>query len=418
MRTWLRASVLGAALVGALAAQAPGVGPRSDEGKTTIEWVAKALRRLGEGDLADRLEKDFAAGTVRFGKTDDPSTTAETGGGRITINEIYESEGARVKPERPWPVGRTAIVPLAAGIVHEYRHLAQKDPELKPEFEDPAWRDQESALFRWTWKLRDELEAAAGLPAGPERTKKLQEIFDLLQGIRSEATTAQNGLAEYEKEGWVTPGQQWMFSLIADQCVELLHRIGAIEAGLRDAGLPPAKPSLAGPVWVLTGVSVWPEDDDYVRERRASEYQVEGRVVPGSSRHTWLNPYAEPKKRFALKVTWDAPPPVLKPGETLVLTAHANDIGCANVEPHEGWLTFDPAFWISEDGAKWEWRGRFEFDRKDGYDGYVCPGTNVTVQFRHTVPSGGGTWLCLNIATGNTSWSKTVTYAYRLVEKP
>lgn len=203
------------------------LGAQSTEGGRTIERIAFTLKRLGEDQLAERLQADFKAGRVKFGKLYDYVViqnlhdTAEVRAGRggwggastntMTINERYEATNrAGERPERK----SSSLVSLASTMVHEYVHMGQDRPAHTAAFEEPATRAQEKAMARWLDRLeREALEAS-----GPDRAVRMAEVKGLLAHLESELGGLKDLTNRGVSQGFIRAETTWGWD-------ELLQRV-------------------------------------------------------------------------------------------------------------------------------------------------------------------------------------------------
>lgn len=203
---------------------------QSAEGHRTIELLANTLKRLGEDKLAVRLQADYKAGRVKFGKLYDYGVienlhdTAEVKAGRggwggastntMTINARYEATSrAGERPDRK----SSSLVSLASTMVHEYAHMDQDRPAHTAAYEEPAMRAQENAVSRWL----DKLEREAQETSGPDRAARMAEVKGLLLHLESELGGLKDLTTKGVDAGFIQAGTAWRWDSLAQRLREV-----------------------------------------------------------------------------------------------------------------------------------------------------------------------------------------------------
>ena len=217
-----------------------GLWGQSKDAQRTIDLIASTLDQLGEKALATRLKADFKSGRVKFGKLYDYGViqnlhdTAEVKAGAMgwgdattntmTINDRYESTALPAeRPERK----ASSLLMLASTMVHEYVHMGQKHPDLKPEFEEPAYRAQEVAISNWINLLETESRKASG----PDRSTRLGEIKGLLDHISGEIAGLKDATTRGVASGFIRKATTWNWDALSAKLKQVNQGITALKAG-------------------------------------------------------------------------------------------------------------------------------------------------------------------------------------------
>lgn len=153
----------------------------------------------------------------------------------------------------------------------------------------------------------------------------------------------------------------------------------------------------ASTFWVLSSVKLWSDNPDF--EKVKKQYQespagVIGKVSPGLSLHSWVNPNRSGAKTV-LSVTWNAPAPQLKPGEDIIVAANAADAGCDSNAGEGDFVFFNMNLFGSHDGKAWE------LVSSGGPDFYANPFKQDTRVFKLPVPKTAYKQLLLKVESGN-----------------
>lgn len=216
---------------------------QSAEGARTIGLIAGTLKRFGEVELAKRLEADYKAERVKFGKLYDYGVienlhdTAEVKAGRggwgdastntMTINARYEATSrAGERPERR----ASSLVSLASTMVHEYVHMGQNRPAHTAAYEEPATRAQEEAIGRWL----DHLEREAREASGGDRANRMEEVKGLLLHLESELGGLKDLTAKGVEAGFIQAKTAWRW----DELIQRAREVRALASAPQSSGQP------------------------------------------------------------------------------------------------------------------------------------------------------------------------------------
>lgn len=293
-------------------------------GDQTVRMIARTLDRLGEKAIAKRLIQDYTqTHRVRFTDLGGDGVNAETGANRQGVNTMDLDESMlkiadlqRLLNVRPYG-DSSPLVSAAVTIFHEYQHMDQKSPKNTPKFEDPAWRATDQALTRWIKNLESEWSNLKQAPASPDRTKRLQEVTDLLKRLLAESATLKDGVLANEKNGSLTKGLKWGFDGSAT-------RIRSVLASISKAAPAVAATPKPGKGWLLVEVV------DYPLKGEPGNYNITyGRGAIGMG-------WALGSDVFGFRCSWSEPPKEIRPGDrvsldlSIAITANAGDQYSAN----------------------------------------------------------------------------------------
>lgn len=428
MRT-TRASTL--CLSALLLALGPAVvmGQKPSDAAHSVELVAKTLERFNESVLADRFRADFATNRVRFDETEAGTNASVTGTGGPETNVLHLPPSMaelhkRVKPDRPYnPNSSVDLVGLSLTLVHEYVHMDQQNPDMTPEFEDPAWRKTEEALVRWSGKIAGELDMAATASKSPDRTAKLQELADLLRLLRSASGSLDVGAVQggavpgwgewvgslFQAHNFLTPGQSWQFGSTTHWIEQMLRRIQEVEPGIVPDDLLPDVKVPAGGAWVQTRVGVWSDNptlQNYIDEARVGPYQVNQVVAPGVVRVHSVNPFLEGAPVDSMEIRWSVPA-MVSPGEPLKFTATGRDTG-STLTPRGSFVQCEPSIYMSSNMTDWSGHA---INR--GALVHTAGQEAQTKTWELPTPAkGAATVFSLHLSAGSGFWGKYVDYWY------
>jgi len=196
----------------------------------TIRWLAKTLKRMGEDATAKRLMDDyFVKKTVRFRFIHSADGNAETDPGRPNVMVLSDAllniaEADRLLQKNPYS-DRSPLISGALTVMHEYVHVDQQNPQNFPQWEDPAWHVSDQALANWVARLEKQYNDARKLPASAEKTKKLNELKDILKRLKSELAITRNSVASNAANRSISPNQLWKLDATEAKIKELEKRI-------------------------------------------------------------------------------------------------------------------------------------------------------------------------------------------------
>jgi len=161
--------------------------------------------------------------------------------------------------------------------------------------------------------------------------------------------------------------------------------------------------------WTLSTTQLWsdnPEMDRLIQEYRNGTTKVTGSISAGESVHQWVNPSRPNSPKTLLAVTWDAPPAAMKPGDKVVIRAHAVDRGSDSGAGDGDFVSFNTSIWATNDEKSWiQIPG-------GGRDLYAFPRKSETKEYSFAMPAKEFRRVILRISTGNSFWGKYFDYIY------
>lgn len=299
--------------------------------RLTVRWLSKALIRMGEKQLANRLMDDyFVNKRVHFRAMNSRDMNAETGPARSGVNEVTFSSDMlfiadldRVLQKRPYG-DRSQLISWAVTIFHEYQHMDQKNPQNLPKWEDPAWKATDKLVSDWSKRLESEYLAASRLPLSKERDAKISEIKDVIQRLNSEIASLREGIDLNLANHSLTADQSW---LLDDTQRRLKSILATMEKKSNLEQLQPPKPANTkkGGSWNL--VQTKPFDQLAPSDVNYSLTASDGTITSG---------WRQNNDVFKFTSKWTSPPKQILPTDkvkismTITIVANAGDQYSAN----------------------------------------------------------------------------------------
>lgn len=182
-----------------------------------LKNLTDTLRKLGEGDLANQLERDIQSGRVTIGDVGARASTgvnaldrspftryifgSGTTNNYMTLNRAILGEIASGNQEN--------IVGWALTIRHEYIHMGQWDPKANPASENPAYREFIKTGTGWYGSVKKELEEALQAPPTKENLEKVKELRTLANAVGKQMSEVFNDMHTLVNDGSLAPDQWW-----------------------------------------------------------------------------------------------------------------------------------------------------------------------------------------------------------------
>lgn len=282
---------------------------RSVRERMTIQYLAQALKRMGEDQLARRLTEDYVRGRVHFGPVDDGN--GETGRVSDGHNEVTFTQDMllgladqdrllKAKPYSP----TSQLIMWAVTVVHEYQHMDQEDPQGAPRWEDPAWQGTDRTVATWVRRLNDEFEGLRKQPSSKERDARMDEVRAIAQRLLAEIGSLREGVGSDIKNGSLSPGQHWLFD-DSERKIRALFKTMDERKAIGQLATPasPSKVQQEG-YWELVRTDVFdklaPSDVNYTLSAGSGSITCAWRMNQDSFRFT---------------ATWTPPPHQIHPGD-------------------------------------------------------------------------------------------------------
>lgn len=284
-------------------------GVRADgDADRTVHWIARALTRMGETQLAERFLNDYyERGVIHFV---DPSVlegdNAKTGVSTNLVNEMdLSNDILRVGGQNDYllakPYGENSLlIPATVTVFHEYQHMDQTVPTGSPRSEEPAWTATRQAVERWTGKIRQEYEYWMTQPDSIQRSEALAEILDIAKRLKSEVGSWADSMRTNKENGLLSSGYALGQEPLLRSLDQLITESQAAVASATPAG---GVPKITEPSWVMVRMVKYESSPP----NRHYRWSIGSQAI---TMHWGMGGDV-----FAFNCTWSAVPRVIRPSD-------------------------------------------------------------------------------------------------------
>jgi hypothetical protein len=182
-----------------------------------IKSLTETLRKLGEEDLANQLEKDIRSGRVIIGECPARATTGVAAIDRSPFTRHLLGSGTT---DSIMTINTTILTEIASGnmenmvgwaltVRHEYIHMGQWDPKPTPEFENPAYRETIKTGCGWYGTVKTELEEALQAPPTKENIARVKELRILANAVGKQMSEVFNDMRPLIRDGNLAQDTWW-----------------------------------------------------------------------------------------------------------------------------------------------------------------------------------------------------------------
>lgn len=210
---------------------------RPTDGDEAVRWISRCLNRMGENDIAKSLLTDRFGSTssnpsdpanvfyaanrkvriAKLGSSTDTGVNAETGYDRgagqnvltLDVSVLTLADSRKLMAKRPYHPNASGLFEWMITVFHEYVHMRQKDPKMRPADEDPAYHAVNKAMLKWFGRIESEFQALSREVPSDEKGVKLLELDDLARSLKSAYGPHFEAIDRNVRDQLLTKGQTW-----------------------------------------------------------------------------------------------------------------------------------------------------------------------------------------------------------------